>query len=219
MAKLAYNGFRLGIEWARVEPQKGRFDCEVIEHYRRILQSLRKHGFKICLTLHHWVLPRWVAEQGDWLNPDTVHQFLRYAKFVIEKLGAFPDYWVTMNEPMVPAILGNLLGQFPPQRRSLRAYRAVSRSYLRAHAGTYHLIHKLHPLAPDGTRSMVGVAMAYPWIEPWNSPGPAGWYERFAAFIARRAAFEGWDHTICTGKPHWIHGGPAIAGIQDSYDY
>jgi len=138
---------------------------------------------------------------------------------VVEELGTFPDYWVTMNEPMVPAIMGNLLGRFPPQRRSVRAYRAVSRAYLRAHAGTYRLIHKVQPLAPDGTRSMVGVAMAYPWIEPWNSPGPAGSYERFAAFIARRTAFEGWDHTIRTGKPHWIHGGPAIAGVQNSYDY
>jgi len=61
MAKLAYKGFRLGIEWARVEPQKNRFDHAAIEHYRRILQSLRNHGFKICLTLHHWVIPRWVA--------------------------------------------------------------------------------------------------------------------------------------------------------------
>jgi len=41
-----------------------------------------------------------------------VHQFLRYAKFVIEELGAFPDYWVTMNEPMVAAILGNVLASF-----------------------------------------------------------------------------------------------------------
>lgn len=219
MAKLAYKGFRLGIEWARVEPQKGRFDVVAIEHYRHILQSLRTHGFKICLTLHHWVLPLWVAEQGGWENPDTVHQFLRYAKFVIGELGAFPDYWVTLNEPMVPALLGSLLGYFPPHRRSLGAYRAVSRAYLSAHAETYHLIHKMRPLAPDGTRTMVGVAMAYPWIEPWNSRGPAGWYERLAAFLARRAAYGAWDHTICSGEPHWIHGGQAIAGIQNSYDY
>jgi len=219
MAKLAYKGFRLGIEWARVEPQKGQFDGMVIEHYRRILESLRQYGFKICLTLHHWVMPRWVAEQGGWLHPDTVPQFLRYAEFVIEKLGAFPDYWVTLNEPMAPAILGNVLGHFPPQRRSLRAYRKVSRAYLRAHAETYHLIHKLQPLAPDGNRTMVGVAMAYPFIEAWNSPGLPGLYERFAASIARSAAFEGWDHTISTGRPHWIHGGQTMAGIQDSYDY
>jgi beta-glucosidase len=43
MAKLAYKGFRLGIEWARVEPRKDRFDRDVIEHYRRILQSLVLH--------------------------------------------------------------------------------------------------------------------------------------------------------------------------------
>ncbi|MCE9614561.1 MAG: glycoside hydrolase family 1 protein [Lentisphaerae bacterium] len=219
MAKLAYKGFRLGIEWSRVEPQKGHFDGDVIEHYRCILQSLRNHGFAVCLTLHHWVIPRWVADQNDWLNPDTVRQFLRYVNVVVKALGAFPDYWVTLNEPMVPAIMGNLLGRFPPQRRSLRAYRAVARAYLRAHAGAYHLIHQVQPLAPDGTPSKVGVAMAYPWIEPWKSPGPAGWYERAAAGIARRAAFEGWDHTIRTGKPHWIHGGPATAGVQNTYDY
>ncbi len=107
-----------------------------------------------------------------------------------------------MNEPMIPAILGNLLGRFPPQRRSIWAYRAVSRAYLCAHARTYHLIHKLQPLAPDGNPSRVGVAMAYPWIEPWNSPGPAGWYERFATFMAQRASFGGRDHTIL-GYYHW----------------
>ena len=219
MAELAYKGFRLGIEWARVEPQKDHFDRDAIKHYRKILQSLRHHNFKICLTLHHWVLPHWVAAQGDWQNPDTVNQFLRYVSFVIEELGAFPDYWVTLNEPMVPAIMGNLLGRFPPQRHSIKAYRAVSRALLRAHAGAFRLIHTLQPQAPDGTLSKVGVAMAYPWIEPWNSPGPAGWYERFAVFLARRLASEAWDYTIRTGKPHWIHGGPAIAGIQDSYDY
>jgi len=219
MEKLAYNGFRLGIEWARVEPQKDHFDYDALEHYRQILESLRHRGFTICLTLHHWVLPHWVADQGDWQNPDTVKQFLRYAECVIQTLGAFPDYWVTLNEPMVPAIMGNLLGKFPPQRHSFRAYRAVSRSLLRAHAGTYHLIHTLHPRAPDGTPSKVGVAMAYPWIEPWHSPGLAGWYERFAVFIARRLSSEAWDYTIRTGKAHWIHGGAAIAGIRNTYDY
>ncbi len=38
-----------------------------------------------------------------------------------------------------------------------------------------------------------------------------------ATFISRRAAFEGWDYTIRTEKPHWIHGGAAIASIQNAY--
>lgn len=219
MKTLDYKGFRLGIEWARVEPTKGCFDLKVIAHYRRILQSLRSHGFNICLTLHHWVLPQWVADEGDWLTPGTVDHFLGYAAFVVEELGEFPDFWVTLNEPMVPAIMGNFLSRFPPQRHSIRAYRAVCRSYLRAHAGCYKLIHRLRPSAPDGSRTKVGVAMAYPWIEPWMSRGPAGWYERLAAFVVRRAAFQGWDHSILTGLSHWIHGGPAVEGIKDSYDY
>jgi len=219
MAQLNYNGFRLGIEWARVEPKQDRFDQEVIAHYRGILQSLRNHGFKICLTLHHWVLPQWVAEQGDWLNPKTVDHFLRYVEVVVAALGAFPDYWVTLNEPMVPAIMGNFLSRFPPQRHSFKAYRTVAHAYLQAHAGAYRIIHQIQPNAPDGTPSRVGVAMAYPRIEPWESAGLAGIYERFAAFICRRAATQGWDHTIRTGRPHWIHGGRTIPGIRGSYDY
>jgi len=219
MAQLDYNGFRLGIEWARVEPRRDAFDLDVIEHYRHILQSLRTFGFKICLTLHHWVLPQWVAKQNDWHNPDTVARFLRYTKVVVDALGAYPDYWVTLNEPMVPAILGNFLGRLPPHRHSVRAYRTVARAYLQAHAGAYRIIHEARPFAPDGSPTKVGVAMAYPFIEPWGSRGPAGWCERFAAFVCRRAATWGWDHTIRTGHPHWIHGGPAVPGIRGTYDY
>ncbi len=219
MAQLDYKGFRLGIEWARVEPQKDCFDADVIAHYRSILQSLRNHGFKICLTLHHWVLPQWVAAQKDWLNPETVDHFLRYVQYVVDELGEFPDYWVTLNEPMVPAIMGNLMGRFPPQRRSLKAYRAVSRAYLRAHAGAYRIIHQSRPLAPDGTPTQVGVAMAYQICEAWGSAGPAGLYERLAAFAGDRVASGGWDHTILTGRPHWIHGGDRVADIRGSYDY
>jgi len=42
---------------------------------------------------------------------------------------------------------------------------------------------------------MVGVAMAYPGSS-MEFAGPAGWYERFAAFIARRAAFEGGSYDL-----------------------
>ena len=42
MARLDYKGFRLGIEWARVEPEPGRYDYNVIETYRNILTSLTR---------------------------------------------------------------------------------------------------------------------------------------------------------------------------------
>ena len=116
MSRLGYPVFRLGVEWARIESEPGQIDRQAVEHYRRILASLREHGIRICLTLNYWVLPHWVVQQQDWLNPKTIEDFLSYARLIIDELGEFPDYWVTFNEPMAPVIAGNLLARFPPQR-------------------------------------------------------------------------------------------------------
>ena len=210
LASMGHQAFRLGIEWARIEPRRGEFDQEAIDQYRRMLESLRKHGIKICLTLHHWVLPQWVAKQNDWRNPDTVVQFLRYAERMIKEFCEFPELWITLNEPMVASLAGNLSADFPPQRRSFRAFREVSRNMLRAHAGAYRLIHRHCP----GAR--VGVAMAYPDIQPWGSRGFAGGYERLAMRLAKTFIYQAWDSSVKTGKLHTLFGRGAIDGLRDS---
>lgn len=219
MNTLDCRAFRLGIEWARVEPEQGVYDADVVNHYRKILESLRRHGIKICLTMNHWVLPQWVERQDDWLNPKTLEDFCLFADYIIEELGEYPDWWVTLNEPMMPAIAGNLLEEHPPQRHSWLAYRRVSRALLEAHALLYHMIHRKVPHAPDGSPTQVGVAQAYPWFEPWRSPGLAGLYERFATGIAQRCAFDAWDFAIRNGFLHPAHGFARITGLKDSYDY
>ncbi|MBN2164356.1 MAG: glycoside hydrolase family 1 protein [Pontiellaceae bacterium] len=213
LADLGHQAFRIGIEWARLEPRKGEFDREAVEHYRRMLESLKKHGIKICLTLHHWVLPKWVADQNDWLNPDTVEQFLRYVEFIIAELGEFPDLWITLNEPMVALLAGNISRDFPPQRRSLRAFRRAACNMLRAHAGAYGLIHQ------HNAGACVGMAMAYPFFEPWGSRGLCGWYERQAKRFLDRLFYQAWDESARRGKLHWFFGGGEIEGLCDSIDF
>lgn len=219
MNKLGFQAFRLGIEWARIEPEPGYFDEEVTEQYRRIFQSLQKHNIKICLTMNHWVLPQWVAKQHDWLNPKTTQDFLRFCEYIIDEFGMYPDWWVTLNEPMMPAIAGNLLDEHPPQRHSWKAYRQVSRALLKAHAALYELIHRKCPTAPNGTPTMVGVAQAYPHFEPWGTPGWRGIYEKFATQVAKRAAYDAWDTAVQTGHFHPMHGIGNVPHLQNSYDY
>ncbi|NCC53575.1 MAG: glycoside hydrolase family 1 protein [Spartobacteria bacterium] len=219
MAELGYKAFRLGVEWARIEPRRGFFDPHVVRRYHEIFQSLQKHAIRICLTINHWVLPHWVSQQHDWLNPQTLDDFEAFTAFVVKEFGAYPDFWVTLNEPMVPAIAGNLLAYFPPQRRSFRAYRKVSGALLEAHARAYRTIHRELKRAPDGGPPMVGVAHAYPLFNAWDSFGLAGCWERVAARVARLFAHKAWDQSIQTGRAHWIHGGRYIEGLKDSYDY
>ncbi len=213
LKSMGHQAFRLGIEWARVEPRRGEFDPEAINQYRQILESLQKHGIKICLTLHHWVLPQWIAEQDDWRNPDTVKQFLRYAERMVKEFSEFPELWITLNEPMVASLAGNIAGNFPPQRRSFRAFRAVTRNMLRAHAGASQLIHQHCPEA------QVGLAMAYPDLQPWGSRGLAGIYERLAMHLGKIFVYQAWDSSVQTGKLHRLLGRGSIEDLRGSVDF
>jgi beta-glucosidase len=213
LEKMGHQAFRIGIEWARIEPQKGVFDPATAAHYRKMLESLRRRGIKICLTLHHWVLPQWVARQNDWLNPDTVTHFLRYVEFVLNEFGEFPDLWITLNEPMVALLAENISGDFPPQRRSIPAFRKAARNMLRAHAGAYSLIHQYDPSA------RVGLAMNYPCFQAWGSPGWGGWYERRMETFSRKLLYQAWDASVHTGHLHWIFGKGEIEGLRDSIDF
>src|SRR3989338_6693589 len=42
--------FRVGVEWARIEPEQGKFNRAEIEHYRTVLRAAKKRNLKIVLT-------------------------------------------------------------------------------------------------------------------------------------------------------------------------
>ena len=48
------NAYRLSLEWARIEPEKGKFDLNAVEHYRKVLINLREQGITPMVTLHHF---------------------------------------------------------------------------------------------------------------------------------------------------------------------
>src|SRR3990172_3689225 len=50
---LSHNAHRFSIEWARMEPEEGRFDKEAIEHYHQVLDSLKDKGIKSFVSLWH----------------------------------------------------------------------------------------------------------------------------------------------------------------------
>ncbi len=53
------NAHRFSIEWARIEPEQGKFDQKEIEHYRKIILALKERNLEPFVTLYHWTLPIW----------------------------------------------------------------------------------------------------------------------------------------------------------------
>ena len=98
LADAGLNAYRFSIEWARVEPEEGKFDPEAIEHYRKVIACCKAHGVEPIVTLLHFTSPKWLICKGGWETESTVEDFKRYVTYVMEQLGSELRYVCTINE-------------------------------------------------------------------------------------------------------------------------
>jgi beta-glucosidase len=115
--ELGHTAHRLSLEWARIEPEEGKFNHEAIEHYRQVLGALKARNIKPFVTIWHFTLPLWFSQSGGFERPDSPQLFARYATFVVTELGDLCDHFSTMNEPNVFGSNGWLRGSWPPFKR------------------------------------------------------------------------------------------------------
>ena len=114
---LGHNAHRFSLEWARIEPEEGKFSADAVEHYRKVIQALRVRRIKPYITLWHFTLPLWFSESGGFEREDSPELFARYASFVTNTLGKDLEGISTMNEPNVYGSNGWLRGAWPPFKR------------------------------------------------------------------------------------------------------
>jgi beta-glucosidase len=142
--KLNHNAHRLSIEWARIEPEPGKFSQKELKHYRDVILSLRKRGIEPIVTLHHFTNPQWLMRRGGWVNPMAVNHFLHYADYVVGSLAKNVHYWITINEPTIYLSHAYIFGAWPPQSKSYIKATAVEENFAWAHVRCYRLIHRIY---------------------------------------------------------------------------
>ena len=98
LAGAGLNAYRFSIEWARIEPEEGRFDEKEIEHYRNVIRCCKANKVEPIVTLLHFTSPAWLIRKGGWEAETTVEYFRRYTAYVTEKLGSELNYICTINE-------------------------------------------------------------------------------------------------------------------------
>ncbi|MGC2486862.1 MAG: family 1 glycosylhydrolase, partial [Acidimicrobiales bacterium] len=133
LASLGLDSFRLSIEWARIQPNQSEVSSEALAHYRNVLLACRKRAITPVVTLHHFTLPLWVADHGGFESPDIVAWIAEYARVVSESLGDLIGVACTINEPNIVALMGYLLGTFPPQAHSWERFAAVNETMRACH--------------------------------------------------------------------------------------
>lgn len=106
--------FRMSLEWARIEPTRGRMDEVAIDGYRQRLVRMKEAGLRPVVTLHHFTHPAWFHRETPWHLPESVPTFRAYARVCARILEGLDALVVTLNEPMVLLLGGYLRGLIPP---------------------------------------------------------------------------------------------------------
>lgn len=148
--QLESNSLRLSLEWSRIEPEEGHWDASAIERYRAMLRDLQQRHILPVVTLHHFTEPLWFAERGGFTKSENIQLFVRYVKYVVAQLQDLCDFWITINEPNVYAVMGYLIGSFPPGEHNLKRTLEVIRNLLQAHVEAFYAISELQPEARIG---------------------------------------------------------------------
>ncbi|MBX7192329.1 MAG: family 1 glycosylhydrolase [Sandaracinaceae bacterium] len=159
-ATLGHDAHRLGLSWARLEPEPGRFDEQAFDRYARLLDHGHGAGLTIMATLLHFTLPRWLAREGACLAPRFPERFARFCDRVARRLGDRIDLVATINEPSVLAFMAYAGKRWPPGLGRIDAFFRALAQLLRAHAAGYAA---LRDARPD---TEAGIVLNAPRFEP-----------------------------------------------------
>ncbi|MCX6150730.1 MAG: family 1 glycosylhydrolase [Ignavibacteriales bacterium] len=165
MKKIGLNAYRFSVEWSKIEPEEGKFDESVLDHYEKVVDELRANGIEPMITLHHFTNPIWFEKQGAFLQDNSPKVFARFAEKVFKRLRKKVKLWCTINEPTVYAFNGYFFGEFPPAEKDPQKAVRVFRNLLLAHTEAYLAIKKID------VDAQVGIATAIYAFDPsiqWN---------------------------------------------------
>ncbi len=181
---LGVDVYRISIEWSRIEPEKGSFDTDALNHYIKIIEDLTDRGIRPVVTLHHFTNPIWLNDPEDteehpgWKDAASVEEFKKYVEFVVSHLKDRVDLWITINEPVVYVLGAYGTGNFPPGDKSIFNLKTkivgVLKNLIEAHVESYKIIKDIdtEDADGDGIASMVGIAKNSIYFYPANPQEP-----------------------------------------------
>ena len=100
MAEMGFRCFRMSISWSRICPNgMYKINEDGLKFYDDVFNECLKHGIEPIVTLNHFEMPMYLANQYDgWLSREVIDFFVFYAKTIFERYKDKVKYWMTFNE-------------------------------------------------------------------------------------------------------------------------
>ncbi|WP_321388491.1 family 1 glycosylhydrolase [uncultured Enterococcus sp.] len=99
-AEMGYKCFRMSIAWSRICP-KGTEEIneEGLKFYDDVFDELLKHGIEPVVTINHFDIPMYLADELDgWSNRKVIDYFLFFCETLFKRYKDKVKYWMTFNE-------------------------------------------------------------------------------------------------------------------------
>jgi beta-glucosidase len=148
---LNMNAFRFGIEWARLEPEPGKWDEAAFEHYRTYIRELRERHLEPFMNIWHWTSPTWFTDKGGFEHRKNLKYFHRFIRKVADEFAEDLNYIITINEPNVDTSFGYLVGLHPPhQQKQFVKFCKVYWNMVTCHRKAYAILKTKKPTLQVG---------------------------------------------------------------------
>ena len=183
-----YGLVRVSLEWNMVQPRcpsenDDGFVQTGIDHFRNVCDRVKGRGMKLMFTLHHFTHPQWFEDLGGFANWEAVvHYFIPYCQRMFAEFHQDVDFWCTLNEPNVFAMMGYMIANFkegdeagveeekkvpvfPPGRSNATEAGEVLCNLFRAHCAVYDALKAME----GGDASVIGINHQYLRFEPYHT--------------------------------------------------
>lgn len=109
MQNVSLNSIRTSIQWTRLikNLETNEVDEDAVRFYRDYFETMIAAGVKPFVNLYHFDMPdELMKKYGGFESKHVVELFVSYAEKCFELFGDIIEYWITMNEPVVPIEFG-----------------------------------------------------------------------------------------------------------------
>lgn len=165
LKKIGATHYRFSLEWARIEPEPGKYDDAAIDRYVEMTRRLKANGIEPVVCLWHFTFPDWLYDKkepkkSNWLHADADTRWKAYVEKIVPRLAPYARYFAPQNEPNGQIATAYLNGQWPPaMTAAFGTYAAAVRASARQFRQAATIIKRHRPDA------VVVSLQALPW---WN---------------------------------------------------
>lgn len=114
---LGFDGVRLTVEWARIEPRRGDVDESALARYANVVRYARSLDLGVTIVLVDTAWPAWLGLEA-WLLPWVVPHVIEHARRVVRALGDVVTGVMPFADTEQFVTNGFITGTMPPWRSS-----------------------------------------------------------------------------------------------------